>query len=249
MSVTMSAAAQRAVQRLAAPNALLAQTADKSWFGVFANGDRRRRPLARIKAGEVRELAASGALEACSGGYVLSSAGRASARREGAAPEERYIAQHAAIADRSVIDGDGDVRVVRGVAQSSVLARLAQLRDAAGAPWLKSEELRAAQIVRRDWEAAQAGLSRGLDWSAPPLGGNAARAANAQEMAMAARCDARKRVALALDALAPPLRRVVERACIQEEGLEAIERAENWPARSGKLALKLGLAQLAAALG
>jgi hypothetical protein len=58
--------------------------------------------------------------------------------------------------------------------------------------------------------------------------------------------DARKRVAVALDALAPPLRRVVERVCLHEDGLEALERAEGWPARSGKLALKLALAQLAA---
>jgi Domain of unknown function (DUF6456) len=33
---------------------------------------------------------------------------------------------------------------------------------------------------------------------------------------------------------------------LHEEGLEALERSEGWPARSGKIALKLGLAQLAA---
>jgi hypothetical protein len=40
---------------------------------------------------------------------------------------------------------------------------------------------------------------------------------------------------------------VVERVCLCEEGLDALERSEGWPARSGKIALKLGLAQLAAA--
>lgn len=64
---------------------------------------------------------------------------------------------------------------------------------------------------------------------------------------MAAHCDARQRVSEALESLAPSLRRVVERVCLREEGLEALERAEAWPARSGKLALKLALAQLAAA--
>lgn len=49
----------------------------------------------------------------------------------------------------------------------------------------------------------------------------------------------------ALSKLAPTLRRVVEQAVLHEQGLEAIERAENWPPRSGKIALKLGLAQLA----
>jgi hypothetical protein len=69
---------------------------------------------------------------------------------------------------------------------------------------------------------------------------------NAQEAALARRCDARRRVAEALDKLAPQLRRVVERVCLHEDGLEALERAERWPPRSAKLALKLGLAQLAA---
>jgi hypothetical protein len=41
---------------------------------------------------------------------------------------------------------------------------------------------------------------------------------------------------------------MVERVCLYEDGLEALERAEGWPACSGKLALKLGLAQLAAEL-
>ena len=56
----------------------------------------------------------------------------------------------------------------------------------------------------------------------------------------------RRRVSDALAKLAPPLRAVVERVCLREEGLEALERAEAWPQRSGKIALKLALAQLAA---
>jgi hypothetical protein len=38
---------------------------------------------------------------------------------------------------------------------------------------------------------------------------------------------------------------LVERACLEDEGLEAIERSFGWPQRSAKLALKLALAQLA----
>src|SRR5262249_5911771 len=92
----------------------------------------------------------------------------------------------------------------------------------------------------------QVGLVRGSDWTSGPKSG-AARSANGQEAVLAAHCDAQRRVNDMLDTLAQPLRRVVERVCLQETGLEAIERGENWPARSGKIALKLGLAQLAAA--
>jgi hypothetical protein len=38
----------------------------------------------------------------------------------------------------------------------------------------------------------------------------------------------------------------VEALCLNEVGLEAYERAEGWPARSAKIALKLALSQLAA---
>ncbi len=140
------------------------------------------------------------------------------------------------------------IRKARGFQPSSVLHRLIALRDANGAPWLDARELAAAKRLRAHWEAGQAGLVRGSDFAAPPNAKGGRGASSAQEAALAARCDARRKVEDALSRLAAPLRRVVERVCLHEDGIEALERAEGWPARSGKLALKLGLAQLAAAL-
>ncbi|GIK49797.1 MAG: hypothetical protein BroJett013_24940 [Alphaproteobacteria bacterium] len=239
-------AVERALARLAAPGAVVAQERGGAGYGVFPAGDRRRRPVARLRADDVRLLASTGALEAAAGNlFVLSAAGRARVARE-AAGGEGFLAQHAPLEQRAVVDAEGDLRHVRGVVRSTVLIKLSALRDGAGAPWLSELELAAAQRLRSDWEASQGGLTRGSDWRAPPIGG-ARGASNVQERAMAARCDARRRVADALDALAQPLRRVVERVCLNEDGLETLERAEGWPARSGKLALKLGLAQLARA--
>ena len=240
---------ERALLRLASPQAVLAPVRQGGNYGVFPNGDRRRRPLARITAEAVRELAADGAIEAAGEGFVLSEAGHARVRRDAASADERYLAQHASVGERPVIDGDGDVRRVRGVAASDVIARLAALRDSAGAPWLSASEIAAAQQLRTHWERGQAGLTSGLDWTAPPRGEGARGPGNAREAALAARCDARRRVEQALDALAAPLRRVVERVCLHEDGLESLERAQGWPSRSGKLALKLGLAQLAMRVG
>jgi len=241
---------QRALLRLASPGAVLRRERDGGAFGVFTSGDRRRRPVARVSAIDVRALQGDGVVEAAgeADAYVLSEAGRARIVREAALADEAYLAQHAVIERRVVIDADGEVRAVRGLARSTVLRRLAALRDNAGAPWLSATELSAAEQLRADWEASQGGLTRGSDWTAPPIGSSARATSNAQERAMAARCDARRRVAEALEALAQPLRRVVERACLHEDGLEALERAEGWPARSGKLALKFGLAQLARGL-
>jgi hypothetical protein len=239
-------AIERVLLRLAHAGAVLAEVRQNGSYGVFPTGDRRRRPVGRLQAETVRALQADGTLEAKGDAtFVLSAAGRARVRRAGADVEERYLAQHAPIGERTVVDADGGLRQVRGLAASDVIRRLAALRDSGGAPWLSAAEIAAAERLRGHWEAGQAGLTRGSDWTAPPIGSTARGPGNAREHALAARCDARRHVEEALDALAAPLRRVVERVCLHEEGLEALERAQGWPARSGKLALKLGLAQLA----
>jgi len=238
---------ERALERLAAPLAVLARDrVGGKVYGVYPNGDRRRRPVAKLSEADVRALSADGAIIAAGDDvFVLSEAGKARVRRDTAVASEAFVAQHRAVTERNVVDDDGRVRRVRGFDPAPVLKRISALRDARGAPWLDSVELHAAGRLRADWDAAQAGLVRGSDWNAPPRSGLARGPGNAQEAALARRCDAGRHINAALDALAPQLRRVVERVVLHEEGLETIERAEHWPARSGKIALKLGLAQLA----
>lgn len=238
---------ERALSRLASAGAVLARERDRGGFGVFPRGDRRRRPIVRLSVAEARGLEAEGAISATDENtFVLSPAGRARVHRGEAEDGESYLAQHCAVGSRAVIAVDGITQVVRSLEPNSVLKRLTALRDANGAPWLSSIELAAASRLRDDWERGQIGMVRGSDWTAGPKGAAARGPGNAREGALAAHCDARRRVDDALASLAPQLRRVVERVCLQEEGLEALERAEGWPARSGKIALKLGLAQLAA---
>lgn len=237
---------ERALARLAAPNAVLAPERDGAGFGVFASSDRRRRPSARLSAQQVRVLEAEGAIAAAPerGVFVLSASGGARVRRGASAAGEEFLAQHAPIEPRPVMDADGAPRLVRGFDPVGPLKKLSALRDAHGKAWLTPEEIAAAHRLRSDWEASQIGLVRGSDWSAAPRS-KTARGAATVDALLAARCDAGRRMSEALDALAAPLRRVVERVCLSEEGLEALERSEGWPARSGKIALKLGLAQFA----
>lgn len=239
-------AVERALARLAVDNAALMPERDGGGFCVYPRGDRRRRPVVRLNASAVRALEAEGALTPDGdGGFVLSEAGHARVRRQQAAEGEAFVAQHAPMVERFVMDDTGAQRAARAVDGAGALRRLAALRDANGRPWLSSAELAAAEALREDWARAQMGLTRGSDWRAPPKGA-APRGLNGQDAAMAARCDAQRRFATKLEALAAPLRRVVERVCLYDDGIEALERAEGWPARSGKVALKLGLAQLAA---
>lgn len=238
---------ERALARLSAPGAAIALDRGGPHYGVYVGADRRRRPAARLSAAEVRTLEAEGAIvRDGDGAFRLSAAGASRVAREKAEAGESYAEQHRPVVDRSVIDVDGDIVRVRGFDPDAHMRRLSGLRCASGGSWLSEAELSAARRLRDDWAASQAGLVRGSDWSAPPMGSGSRGPGNAQEAALARRCDARRRVAEALDKLAPQLRRVVERVCLHEDGLEALERAERWPPRSAKLALKLGLAQLAA---
>ena len=240
---------QRAIARLSCPGAVLAADRIGSGFGVYPKGDRRRRPVVCLTASEVQLLQSEGALRALSAEeFVLTAAGVARARREQSPEAEAFIAQHGGLTDRGIITGNGDVETVRGFAIDVLIRRLAAMKTSDGGAWLSVAELDAASQLRQDWAAGELGLVRGSDWTAAPIGSGVRGQSNAQEEAMARRCDARRRMGDALARLAPPLRRVLERVCLQEEGLEVLERSEGWPARSGKLALKFGLAQLAAAL-
>ncbi len=234
----------RALERLVAPYCVLAPDRTGG-FGVFPHGNRRRRPVVRLSTADVRELVSAGAIEAVGEDvYTLSTAGRARVAREQSAPDEAYAAQHQPIIDRPVMDDDGGVRIARGYDACRALRRLSLLRDGSGRPWLDGAELTAAAKLKADWERGEIGTVRGSDWSAPPNGSTAR--AGGMDGVLAAHCDARRRVSDALAKLAAPLRGVVERVVLREEGLEALERVESWPTRSGKIALKLALAQLAA---
>lgn len=239
---------ERVLARLAAGETVLRLIGAGPDYGVFTQRNRRQRAVLRLRACDARALEADGAIEAREdGAFHLTEAGRARVARQEAALGEAFVAQHRVVVSRDVIGDDGAVRRVRGFDAESPMRRLASLKDAKGEPWLSQAELSAAGTLRADWAVGELGLVRGSDWTAGPMG-TTRGPANAQEAAMARRCDARRRLAGALARLAHPLRCVVERVCLFEEGLEAIERAEGWPARSAKLALKLGLAQLAADL-
>lgn len=239
----MSPKLMRALQRLSQPAAKLEPARTGDGFALYPNADRRRRPSVRLCAADARALCAEGVLEAAGDSFVLSHAGRKLLIREHAPGPEMFAAQHREIVDRKVVR-DGVVRTVRGHDPDARLKRLTGLRDAAGAPLFSAQELAAAGQLQADWDRADAGLVRGSDWSAAPLGGERG-VSNAQERAMAMRCDAHTRLSDTLDQLAPPLRRALESVCRYELGLEALEREEKLPPRSGKWVLKLALAQVA----
>jgi hypothetical protein len=248
MCALMSDQVERALARLEQTGSIIAPERSGRGFGVFTKGDRRRRPVARLTAPQVRALASAGVIVAHGDAkcFVLSPAGIARAARSAATSAEAYLAQHRPIVPRTVMDAGGMARSARGHEPDDTVRKLCALRDASGAPWFSADELTAATRLRADWERGQMGLVKGSDFAAPPKGETARGAGNAAEHLAGTRCDAHRRVAEALESLALPPRRVVEAVCLSEQGLAAVERMQSWPLRSGKLALKLALAQLAA---
>ncbi len=106
---------------------------------------------------------------------------------------------------------------------------------------LEAHEAAALQRLAGDLEAAEAGALRGVDWSAPPK----ARTGWSGADPLAAGAAARGRAKRALAALAMPLALAAKAVCTERVALDALERRFHWPARSGRLAIKLAAAQLA----
>lgn len=237
---------QRALARLEPEGALLAPCRDGRGYGVYARGDRRRRPLTTLTAADVRDLVMEGALTPAgiAGCYLLSGPGRARTTRA-KAPAAPFRAQHDALAPRPVMDADGALRFVRGVDPAGPVGRLAKLADSAGVAFFAGREIAAARQLWEDFTRGESGLVKGSDWTAPPRGSTPRQAGGAQETAAAGAIDARARVTAALESLPPSLAGALRAFLLEERALDALERARRWPARSGKLVLKLGLELLA----
>ncbi len=215
-------------------------------FGVFTSGDRRRRPQAVLTQAQVRAMLSDGAIAQAEGGvYRLTAAGRAMLGRKGAPGEAG--SGPLVLEARTVVSEAGALQAAVGV--EPAVARLARLKDMGGEAWLTPQELTAARRLSGDLEAGARGDLRTSRWGADAGGGGqvGVRGSAGAEAALMLGQEARKRAAAALQALAPPLRRVAERVCRDGITLEELERQDKWPARSGKVALKLALSQLAVA--
>jgi transposase len=137
---------------------------------------------------------------------------------------------------------DGSTRQMQFNMAESPLLLLARRRDGKGAPFLTPGMVAAGERLREDFELAQMGpritqnwegfLTAGIDQSAQ--GGSFGGGSGA----------ARNRVGAALRALGPGLGDVALRVCCFLEGFEMTERRLGWPARSGKVVLRLALQRL-----
>lgn len=129
----------------------------------------------------------------------------------------------------------------------SPLGWLSKRKDAEGRPFLSEEAVAAGERLRMDFERAQLGPNVTQDWRRFLTAGATAGTQNSGMRDVDGGADAaRKRVMAALDDLGPDLGDAVFRTCCFLEGLESVERALNWSARSGKIVLRIALHRLSA---
>jgi hypothetical protein len=155
-----------------------------------------------------------------------------------------FIAQHLSIDTRSVDGPDGkqDVAVDEN---ESPLAWLARRKGRGGAPLITAHQFAAGERLRAEFTRANMMPRVTANWQAAVTqGARASRDGFAPNVADTI-ISARQRVRAALDTVGPEFSGLLLDVCCFLKGLEDIERERQWPARSAKVVLQLGLDRLA----
>jgi len=202
----------------------------------------------------VRELAERDFLAETAGGAVALSepgemylrrleSGLAGRGKSAAAPAgDPFQAQHRKTAwlEREI---EGKRRRVEVNIGGSPLGWLVRRKGRGGAPFLSPIHFEAGEQLSRDYELAGL-VPRTIGfYDGVPVTGKKYTSGKGRDWT-ARQLDARRRVENALAAVGPGLSDILVRVCCFHEGLETAERALAWPARSGKVVLRLALARL-----
>lgn len=177
----------------------------------------------------------------------LTDAGRAFLRRDAAgqmAEIDGFRAQHDEIARHAPTRAAPAVLINES---ESPLAWLARRKGVDGKPFLTPAQIESGERFRRDIEQAQLLQRVTANWDASMAASR--RDAGAGLVMSDIAIDARKRLTRAYDALGGELGDLLTDVCGYLKGLETVERERGWPARSGKIALRIALDRLAAHYG
>ena len=129
----------------------------------------------------------------------------------------------------------------------SPLTWLHARKDKSGTRLISNSQFEAGERLRRDFTIA--GLAPRVTASWDPAGAAAGRKSSrgiSQGLTLnEASLAAKQRFFAALDAVGPDLSGILMQVCCLWNGLEAAERALDWPRRSGKIVLQIALSRLA----
>jgi len=133
-------------------------------------------------------------------------------------------------------------RRVRFSTHENPVAVLARRKDKEGQPFLATDLVAASERLREDFELSQLGTAVTQNWDRFLTAGatNSAGAGSGYGHSQ----DANDRLQAALGMLGEGLSDVALRCCCHQEGMESVEKRLGWPARSGKVVLRIALIKL-----
>ncbi len=166
-----------------------------------------------------------------------------SSRIAGSPDVGRLRAAHLSLRDQ-VVDTPTGARRVTVDDSESPLAWLARRRGRDGQALIAPHQLQAGERLRADFTRAQMMPRTTADWSSPISSDRRSAPGGAAAMTDGTLA-ARQRVNAALEAVGPEFSGLLIDLCCFLKGLEDLERARGWPARSAKVVLQLALDRLA----
>ncbi|MEZ5773926.1 MAG: DUF6456 domain-containing protein [Hyphomicrobiaceae bacterium] len=236
------------LRQLAAPDAYLDPGDARAGRPALIHGPARRGAsgIREIEHADCERLIGNGLVECRDGRWKLSRAGVLFLKRRLAGGEDPHRAQHQALKVSRVemAEGGRAQQTVTIDEAESPLAWLRSRRDKSGRPMLSDAQFTAGERLRAEFWFAQMTPRVTTNWSAFEGGGRGSgpsAAGHVRDEVLAART----RVTRALTAVGPELAGVLIDVCCHLKGIEAVEEAEGWPQRSGKVLLLMALTRLA----
>ncbi len=152
-----------------------------------------------------------------------------------------FLGQHLALAQGEIETAQGRASVTIDTAESP-LAWLARRKGRDGQAMIAPVQFQAGERLRADFTCAQLMPRTTANWNASIARD---RRANGERSFTDVVIAARQRVHHALDAVGPEFKGLLLDVCCFLKRLEDCERERNWPQRSAKVVLQLGLERLA----
>jgi hypothetical protein len=238
MTRRLQAEALKLLQRLRGDAGRRLQPTEGEFYELVAPGETKR---LKVDGGLVRFLLSRGLLSEVEPGRIGASPETEAWLRRAGEPELPFRAQHDPLG-KSPIAGEPGTSVLRNLDESPVAA-LGRRVGRKGEPWLSTDEVVAAERMRKDFEMAQLRPRITANWSASISTGRRTGdgLADLTDLALSAR----RRFDKAIEAVGPEFSGVLIDICCFLKGLELVERERQWPARSAKLVLRLALQRLA----